>query len=93
MLNDLGVCVSVALSIIKKDVYILTKKGTEFIDIKEERNINYDNLCNEETIGSIKILVDDVVIDEVDLYVLEDIKKANIFSIILEVLKEMFFVT
>ena len=77
---------------IKKDVYILTKKGTEFIDIKEERNINYDNLCNEETIGSIKILVDDVVIDEVDLYVLEDINKANIFSIILEVLKEMFFV-
>ena len=77
---------------IKKDFYILTKKGTEFIDIKEERNINYDNLCNEETIGSIKILVDDVVIDEVDLYVLEDINKANIFSIILELLKEMFFV-
>lgn len=77
---------------IKEDVYILTRKGTEYINISEDRNIDYENLVNHESIGFIKIKVDNTVIKEVELYVLEDVKKANIFIIILEVLKEIFFI-
>ena len=72
---------------LKEDVYILNKKGNEYIDISEERIINYDNLVSNGDVGSMKISVDNIVIKEVELFVLEDVKKANIFIIILEVLK------
>lgn len=77
---------------ISEDVYMLNRKGTEYIDISEKRIINYENVTNGDKIGSIKIFVDNEEIKEVDLYVLEDVKKANIFIIILEVLKEIFFI-
>lgn len=77
---------------IKEDIYILNRRGTEYIDITEERLINYDNLHSNEKVGTIKILVDGEQVNEVELYVLEDVRKANIFIIILEVIKEIFFV-
>ncbi len=75
---------------IKEDVYILKRKGEAFKEVKTEKIIDYNNLDN---IGTIKIYYDNELYKEVSLGIDQEVKKANVFKVIFEVLREIFLIS
>lgn len=80
--------------IINEDINILKKKGETLKDIKTETIINYENIdgVNNTNIGTFKIYYDNVLYKEIDLELLENVKKASFFNIFFDVLREIFLV-
>lgn len=68
-----------------KDVTILNKKT------EEKRNVTYDvttktlsaPIKKGQIVGKLKVIEDNKVIDEIDITINEDVKKANIFKLYL----------
>lgn len=80
--------------IINEDINILKKKGETLKNIKTEAIINYENIdgVNNTNIGTFKIYYDNVLYKEIDLELLENVKKASFFNIFFDVLREIFLV-
>lgn len=76
--------------IVSNDVYLLKKKSEKY-DISIEENIIYN--INDEILdaGSIKVYCNGILINEVGLKLEEKINKASIFTLLIEVIKEIFF--
>lgn len=81
--------------IINEDINILKKKGETLKEIKTEATINYENIdgINNSNIGTFKIYYDNVLYKEIDLELLENVKKASFFNIFFDILREIFLVS
>ena len=81
--------------VISEDVYTLKQKGQSSDDnnYKYEINIDESKIGLAENVGCLVIKKEDKIIKKVDLIVLENVEKANIISILLKVLKEIFLVS
>lgn len=79
---------------INEDINILKKKGEDLKEITIEEKINYQNIdgINNKDIGKISIYYNENLFKEVNLILLEDVKKASYLRVFLEVLREVFLV-
>lgn len=80
--------------IVTESVNILKKKGENLKEIKNEATINYENIdgIKNKDIGKLKIYYDNKLYKEIDLDLLENVKKASFFDIFLGILREVFLV-
>lgn len=81
--------------IVSKDVNVLKRKGESLDNITTEEIINYENIdgISNKDIGILKISIGDKLYKEVELILLEDVKKASFFEVFLQILKEIFLIT
>ena len=81
--------------IVTKDVNILKKKGEDIGEIKSEKLINFNNIdgINNSNIGKISIYIGDSLYQEVNLELLENVKKASFLDVFLEIVKDIFLIS
>lgn len=81
--------------IVTKDVNILKKKSEDIGEIKTETIINFENIdgINNSNIGKINIYIGDSLYQEVELDILENVKKASFLDVFLEIVKDIFLIS
>jgi len=77
--------------VVKEDVYVLINKN-ESNNFDLNTIINYSEINKDKNVGQIVIKNNGKVIKKIELVVKEEVKKANIFVIMLEVIKEILLV-
>lgn len=81
--------------IVTKDVNILKKKSEDIGEIKTETIINFENIdgITNSNIGKINIYIGDSLYQEVELDILENVKKASFLDVFLEIVKDIFLIS
>ena len=78
--------------VVSEDLYLLKSKNNKNDEYTINKIINYNEIDKNKKIGKIIVKLNNEDFASVDLYVLEDVRKANVFIIMFEVLKEIFLV-
>lgn len=80
--------------VLTEDVNVLNKKGEPLKKVTTELKINFDNLnYDNKQVGYLRVYYDGKLLKVVNLAVQEEIKRASYFTILCEVLKEIFLVS
>lgn len=80
--------------IVTEDINVLSKKGEPLKKMSTEINIRYEDLdFDNKKIGTMKVYYDGKLLKEVNLSVQEEVRRASYFTILCEVLREIFLVS